>query len=95
MFSNPSYFLPLRVAANAQVAREPRSVPRPGRAAQEVRGERRLRLLRGTRLSALEPFIDSRPILGTELYGVGTTVGTIEGVPHATGSRLNDAKETT
>jgi len=28
-------------------------------------------------------------------YGVGTTVGTIEGVPHATGSRLNDAKETT
>ena len=28
-------------------------------------------------------------------YGVGTTVGTIEGVPHATGSRLNDARETT
>ncbi len=28
-------------------------------------------------------------------YGVGTTVGTIEGVPHATGSHLNDAKETT
>src|SRR6266699_110734 len=31
------------------------SVPRSGRAAQEVRQERRLRLLRGNRLSAWEP----------------------------------------
>src|SRR5205823_398105 len=43
------------------------------------------------------------PLLGPELYAaggsqavvLGTTVGTIEGVPHATGSRLNDARETT
>src|ERR1700722_8044841 len=35
--------------------RSPRSVPRSGNAAQEVRQERRLRLLRGNRLSAVEP----------------------------------------
>jgi len=35
--------------------RSPRSVPRSGRTAQEVRQERRLRLLRGNRLSAWEP----------------------------------------
>ena len=35
--------------------RSPRSVTRSGRAAQEVRQERRLRLLRGNRLSAWEP----------------------------------------
>src|SRR5439155_4084264 len=35
--------------------RSPRSVPRSGRAAQEVRQERRLRLLRGNRLSVSEP----------------------------------------
>src|SRR5437764_3158846 len=35
--------------------RSPRSNPRSGRAAQAVRQERRLRLLRGNRLSAWEP----------------------------------------
>src|SRR5437660_11644741 len=71
--------------------RSPRSVPRSGRAAQEVRQERRLRLLRGNRLLAWEPISQGQS--PNCPYGVGTTVGTIEGAPHATGSRLNDAKE--